>query len=102
MFGRIQIAAGAPSEALLVPDVAIGTEQVRKFVLVVDRNGIAQPRYVTLGQAINGQRVITAGLTAEDRVIVTGLMRVRPGMKVTAQETEATAASVDASNSRPN
>jgi hypothetical protein len=46
--------------------------------------------------------VITAGLTAEDRVIVTGLMRVRPGMKVTAQETEATAASVDASNSRPN
>jgi membrane fusion protein, multidrug efflux system len=102
MFGRIQIAAGAPSEALLVPDVAIGTEQVRKFVLVVDADGIAQPRYVTLGQAINGQRVITAGLTAEDRVIVAGLMRVRPGMKVTAQETEATAASVGASDSRPN
>jgi RND family efflux transporter MFP subunit len=102
MFGRIQVAAGAPSEALLVPDVAIGTEQVRKFVFVVDANGIAQPKYVTLGQVVDGQRVISSGLDADDRVIISGLMRVRPGMKVTAQEAEPRAASNYGSETRPN
>ncbi len=49
MFGRIQVASGPPGEALLVPDVAIGTEQVRKFVLVVDDENVARAKYVTLG-----------------------------------------------------
>src|SRR5262249_40489038 len=100
MFGRVQVAASAPREALLVPDVAIGTEQVRKFVLVVDANSVAQPKYVTLGPVIDGQRVINSGLTAEDRVIVNGLMRVRPGMKVTAQESGSKSASADGSHDK--
>jgi RND family efflux transporter MFP subunit len=86
MFGRIQVPAGPPNEALLVPDVAIGTEQVRKFVLVVDSDNIARPKYVTLGALMDGLRVITSGLEADDRVIVNGLMRARPGVKVTPQE----------------
>ena len=51
MFGRIQIATSAPAEALLVPDTAIGTEQVRKFVYVLDADNVATPKYVTLGPA---------------------------------------------------
>jgi RND family efflux transporter MFP subunit len=83
MFGRIQVASGPPAEALLVPDAAIGTEQVRKFVLVVDDQDVAQPKYVTLGPLIDGLRVVNSGLEASDRVVVNGLMRVRPGAKVT-------------------
>ena len=86
MFGRIQVPAGPPNEALLVPDVAIGTEQVRKFVLVVDNDNIARPKYVTLGSLVDGLRVVTSGLAPDDRVIVNGLMRARPGVKVTPQE----------------
>ena len=85
MFARIKVPTGPPSEALLVPDVAIGTEQVRKFVLVVDDHDIARVKYVTLGAVIDGMRVIQSGLDAEDRVIVNGLMRARPGVKVSPQ-----------------
>jgi RND family efflux transporter MFP subunit len=92
MFGRIQVAAGPPAEALLVPDVAIGTEQVRKYVLVVDDKDIAQARHVTLGPLIDGLRVVSSGLRADDRVVVSGLMRVRPGIKVNPQMSTAAAA----------
>lgn len=94
MFARLQVAVGAPAEALLVPDVAIGTEQVRKFVLVVDGENVARPKYVTLGQVTEGLRVVTAGLEPDDRVVVNGLMRARPGTKVTPEEI---AGSADAS-----
>jgi len=83
MFGRVQMAVSAPAEALLVPDVAIGTEQVRKFVLVVDSDNVARPKYVTLGDVVDDLRVVKAGLGADDRVVVSGLMRARPGTKVT-------------------
>lgn len=93
MFGRIRIAAHPPEEALLVPDDAIGTEQVRKFVYTIDKDNVAKPKYVTLGPVIDGLRVITAGLTADDTIIVNGLMRVRPGAKVTPQTATADASS---------
>lgn len=85
MFGRIRISASPPAEALLVPDTAIGTEQVRKFVFAVGNDNVANPKYVTLGPVVDGLRVITAGLSPDDTVIVNGLMRVRPGTKVTPQ-----------------
>jgi len=92
MFGRIQVAAGPPADALLVPDAAIGTEQVRKFVLVVDDQDVAQAKYVTLGPLIDGLRVVTSGLDADARVVVNGLMRARPGTKVTPELSTAAAA----------
>jgi multidrug efflux system membrane fusion protein len=91
MFGRIQVPASPPYEALLVPDVAIGTEQTRKFVMVVDGEDAARQRYVTLGPTIGGLRVIKDGLKEDDSVIVDGLMRVRPGVKVKPQEKAAPA-----------
>ena len=92
MFGRIQVATGPPAEALLVPDSAIGTEQVSKYVMVVDDNNVARPKYVTLGQVVEGLRVVASGLEASDRVVVNGLMRVRPGAKVTPEMSTAEAA----------
>lgn len=85
MFGRIQIETRPPAEALLVPDVAIATEQVRKFVYVVNAESAATPKYVTLGPVVDGLRVVK-GLSPDDTVISGGLMRVRPGAKVAPQE----------------
>jgi RND family efflux transporter MFP subunit len=102
MFGRIQIATSAPVEAMLVPDIAIGTEQVRKFVYVLDANNVATPKYVTLGQLVDGLRVVK-GLKADDTVIVNGLMRVRPGAKVTPEQAAAETGGVrDTSSIRTN
>jgi RND family efflux transporter MFP subunit len=83
MFARVQIAGSAPYDALLVPDAAIGSEQARKFVLTVDGENTTRQKYVTLGALVDGLRVIKEGLAPEDRVIVDGLMRTRPGQKVT-------------------
>lgn len=85
MFGRIEVPSSAPHEVLLVPDVAIGTEQTRKFVYVLqpgDEPQAPQMKYVTLGRAYDGQRVINDGLGKDDLVVVNGLMRIRPGAKV--------------------
>jgi RND family efflux transporter MFP subunit len=86
MFGRIRVAGSPPYAALLIPDQAVGTEQSRKYVLVVDDGGVARQKYVTLGPLDDGLRVVKEGLAATDRVIIKGLMRARPGMKVTAQQ----------------
>jgi RND family efflux transporter MFP subunit len=86
MFARVRVPGSPPYSALLVPDEAVGTEQTRKYVLVVDAEGIARQKYVTLGQLDAGLRVIKEGLAADDRVVVNGLMRARAGQKVTVQE----------------
>ena len=85
MFGRVQVPASAPYEALLVSDSAIGTEQVRKFVYIVGADDMVSQKYVTLGQLSDDLLVIKDGLLATDRVVVNGLMRVRPGIKVNPQ-----------------
>jgi len=92
MFGRVRVPGSAPYKALLVPDVALGTDQVRKYVLAVEADGTVKQKYVTLGQLVGQLRVIKDGITADDRVIVNGLMRARPGQKVTAQEQGSSAA----------
>jgi RND family efflux transporter MFP subunit len=83
MFGRVRLPGSPTYTALLVPDAAIGSEQVRKFVLVVDGDNVVRQKYVKLGQAVDQLRVIKDGLEANDLVIVNGLMRARPGVKVT-------------------
>jgi RND family efflux transporter MFP subunit len=85
MFARVRVAMAPPAQALLVPDTAIGTEQVRKFVFVLDGDDVAQSRYVTLGRLVDSLRVIKSGIKAHDRVVINGLMRVRPGTRVAPQ-----------------
>jgi RND family efflux transporter MFP subunit len=97
MFARVRVPASPPYEALLVPDTAIGTEQARKYVLTVKPDNTVAITYVTLGQLAPGElRAIKQGLKADDRVIVNGLMRARPGQKVTPEEKPISAAQAQA------
>jgi RND family efflux transporter MFP subunit len=93
MFARIRLPGSSPYDALLVPDVAIGTEQARKYVLVVGPDNTVAMKYVTLGDVTDNLRIIKSGLAADDRVIVNGMVRARPGGKVTPQEQGAPQAS---------
>jgi RND family efflux transporter MFP subunit len=86
MFGRVRVPGSPPYTALLVPDSAVGTEQARKYVLVVDGENVVRLKYVTLGQMSGDLRVVKDGLTIDDRIVVNGLMRARPGAKVKPQE----------------
>jgi RND family efflux transporter MFP subunit len=86
MFGRVRVPGSLSYAALLIPEVAIGTEQSRKYVLTVDADNIVRMKYVTLGQAFDKLRAIKSGLQEDDRVIVNGLMRARPNQKVTPQD----------------
>jgi RND family efflux transporter MFP subunit len=86
MFARVRVPASPPYEALLVPDSAIGSEQVKKYLLVVDATDTVRQKYVTLGQLTgDNMRVIKDGIGADDRVIVIGLMQARAGQKVRPQ-----------------
>ena len=93
MFARLQMAAAAPTDTLLVPEVAIGAEQARKFVMVVDASNVARPKYVTLGPVVDGLRVVD-GIAPDDNVIVNGLIRARPGAKVAPRQQSTATASV--------
>ncbi len=83
MFGRIRVPGSPEYEALLVPDAAIGSEQIRKFVYVVDSENTVRQKYLELGSLQGNLRVVRSGLEPQDRVVVNGLMRARPGAKVT-------------------
>jgi RND family efflux transporter MFP subunit len=98
MFARVQVPGSQPYQALMLSDAAIGTEQTRKYVLVVASDGTANQRYVSLGPVVDGLRVVKDGISADDRVIVNGLMRARPGQKVTPKEQATAAADPPARN----
>ena len=85
MFARLRLQSSDPYQALVVPDVAIGTEQVKKFVYVVGPENKVSQKFVTLGPLQGDMRVIREGLAPDDKVVVNGLMRVRPGVTVTPQ-----------------
>ncbi|MFV3073110.1 efflux RND transporter periplasmic adaptor subunit [Niveispirillum fermenti] len=86
LFGRLRLVGRPDYEGLLIPDGAIGTDQNRRFVLVVDPENKVVYRTVTTGPLVDGLRVIRDGLSANDRVITAGLQRVRPGATVTPME----------------
>ncbi|MFL6762996.1 MAG: efflux RND transporter periplasmic adaptor subunit [Sphingomicrobium sp.] len=82
MFGNMRLSTGGAAPALLVPDAAVQTDQARKIVLVVEKDGSVAPRPVTLGPLIDGLRVVRSGLTTGDRVIISGTQMAMPGTKV--------------------
>jgi RND family efflux transporter MFP subunit len=91
-FVRVRIPL-QPRPALLVPDIAIGTNQAGRYVLVVNKDGVVEQRKVEPGQPVGELRVIESGLNKDDRVVVGGIMRAIPGQKVDAQPGAVTAAS---------
>jgi RND family efflux transporter MFP subunit len=82
MFVRIRLPIGQPYQALLLSEQALGTDQGQKFVYVIDDQNKAQYRRVQVGKLERGQRVILDGIAEGDRVVVSGLQRVRPGVQV--------------------
>jgi multidrug efflux system membrane fusion protein len=91
MFASVRLANAGDSSVLLVPERAIGTDQSKKFLFVVDK-GNAAFREVTLGESVDGQRVVRSGLNPGDRVIVDGIQHIAPGALVQAQEISKTVA----------
>jgi membrane fusion protein, multidrug efflux system len=89
VFGRIQL-YGGEYDALLIPDSAIVSDQARKIVFVVGNDNVVQARPVTLGQLVDGLRVVRKGLKADDKVVLDGLANpmVRPGAKIVPQKGE--------------
>lgn len=82
MFGHMRLAATQPYSALLVPDSAIVTDAARRIVYVVDRAGTVHSRPVELGPLSGNLRVIRSGISPQDRVVINGIQRARPGQKV--------------------
>ena len=89
MFVSVRLAAGADRRVLLVPDRAIGFDQSKKFVYVVDADNKVNYRPVDLGKSVGDLRVVEGGLKAGDRVIVDGTQFVRPNDTVDAKEVAA-------------
>jgi multidrug efflux system membrane fusion protein len=82
----VQLGGGKDlTRALLVNDRAVGTDQNRKFVFVVDADNKAEYRPVKLGPTVDGLRVVNEGLKAGEKVVVNGLQRVHPGALLTPQ-----------------
>ncbi len=80
LFARLKLTSGTVSQAVLVPERAIGTDQSKRFVWVVGEDKMPQFRAVTLGSLNDGMRIVTQGLKPGEHVVVSGLQRVRPGM----------------------
>lgn len=81
MFGNMRLSTGRTARALLVPAAAVQTDQARKIVYVVGKDGMVAARPVEIGPETDGLRVIRSGLAATDRVVITGYQFARPGTK---------------------
>jgi RND family efflux transporter MFP subunit len=95
LFARIRLPLGQPYQALTIPEQALGTDQGQKFVYVVDPQNKVEYHGVQVGKLQGSQRVILKGLNAGDRVVVSGLQRVRAGVVVEPKMSEATTARYD-------
>ncbi|HEX7006565.1 MAG TPA: efflux RND transporter periplasmic adaptor subunit [Alphaproteobacteria bacterium] len=84
-FGRLRLPGSLPYRAVLVPDSAIVTDQSRKIVMTVGDDGTVKPRVIRPGPMELGLRIVREGLSPDDRIIIDGLVRARPGAKVTPQ-----------------
>ncbi|HTH47742.1 MAG TPA: efflux RND transporter periplasmic adaptor subunit [Candidatus Limnocylindria bacterium] len=88
LYARVRIPGSALQPVLLISENAVGTDQNQKFVLTLSTNSMVEYRPVQLGAVVDGKRVVRSGLKAGEEIVVNGLMRVRPGMPVTAMKEE--------------
>jgi RND family efflux transporter MFP subunit len=84
-FVRVRVPYGQQVNALLVPDVALGSDQAGRYVLVVNGDNVVEQRKVETGPLQGDLRVIESGLKPDDRVVTAGLLRAIPGQKVDPQ-----------------
>jgi multidrug efflux system membrane fusion protein len=86
LYAKVRTGGSAPETAILVNDRAVGTDQDKKYVMVIDADNKASYRAVTLGPVVNGLRIIRSGLHEGERIVVNGLQRVRPNAVVAPTE----------------
>lgn len=86
LYARLKLVGSAQYDAVLINDEAVGTDLGKKFVLVMDKDNKAAYRAVELGPKLEGLRIVRSGLGKDDRIVVRGLQRVRPGSQVTPEE----------------
>jgi RND family efflux transporter MFP subunit len=84
-FARVRVNIDQPSTALLVPDAAVLPDQSQHIVMVVDKDNVVTPRVVQVGDLRDGLRVVSSGISQQDRVIIAGLPYATPGAKVNAK-----------------
>lgn len=84
LYARVKVGGSEPHPALLIDDAAVGTDQDKKFVLVVDQSNHVVYREISVGSMQGNLRVVKGGLQATDRIVVNGIQRVRPGDSVRA------------------
>ncbi len=82
LFGRVNMPGSLPYKGILVPDDAIGADQDRRIVYVVDAEGKVSAKPIRIGPRLYGYRVVRDGLTGEETIVINGLMRIRPGVTV--------------------
>ncbi|MEG0859944.1 MAG: efflux RND transporter periplasmic adaptor subunit [Pseudomonas sp.] len=87
LYARLKLVGSATYSAVLINDEAVGTDLGKKFVLVMDKDNKAAYRTVELGPKLEGLRIVRSGLSKDDRIVVKGLQRVRPGSPVDPQDT---------------
>lgn len=88
LFGRLQVGGSLPYQAILVPDEAIGSDQNERVVYVLEKDGSVATKPVRTGPRLYGYRVIREGMSGDETIVVNGLIRIRPGVKVTAETIE--------------
>jgi multidrug efflux pump subunit AcrA (membrane-fusion protein) len=84
-LGTIRTPGSPVYETILIPDEAIVTDQSQKLVMTVTEDNRIDPRVIRPGPTELGLRIVRKGLQASDRIVINGLLRVRPGMQVTPQ-----------------
>lgn len=96
LFARVRMPVGATAGALLVPDSALGQDQQGRFLLLANPGNITEYRPVTIGDRIDGMRVITSGLKSDERVIVDGIQKTRPGAPISPMAAQSSSAGGEA------
>ena len=86
LFAKVRVPYHEIKDALLVPDAALASDQRGRYLLTVNSENVVEYKPVEIGTLVDGLRVITKGISAEDRIVVKGLQRARPGSPVTAVE----------------
>lgn len=88
LFVRIRVPVGTQYDAWVVPDSALGADQQGRFLLLVDDKNMIEYRPVKIGAKVDEMRVIESGISPDDRVIIKGIQRARPGATVNPVEAE--------------
>lgn len=89
LYARVKIGGSGKKSAILIKDEAVGTDQSKKYVMVVDAENKANYREIKLGPVVEGMRVVRDGLKPGEQIVVSGWQKLRPGAVVTPEALDA-------------